>query len=900
MSPASGPLGGGTDLAITGTNFTDVTDVTIGGSELGGRMVVSPTQITGHTLAANTPGAKDVVVTSGSHGSGTCRGCFSYNPAVTVTAVSPAGGPIDGGTRVTITGTNFTNVTSVTIGLSELGSRTVVSANQITGTTPAAISPGARPVTVFTNASGSGTCDNCFTYDPIVVVAQPFAAGDGHTCGLTSAGAAFCWGYNYWGQLGTGSTTSSSTPVAVSGGLSFSALAAGVYHTCGLTMVGAAYCWGTNFFGAVGNGQYGYTFLSPVAVSGDLSFSALATGAWHTCGLSSAGTAYCWGSNSFGQIGNGTNQSHLTTPTAVSGGLHFSALAAGYRFNCGVTGAGAAYCWGENSTGQLGNGSATESRVPVAVSGNLSFSAVAAGATYACGLTSAGAAYCWGSNVVGQLGTSSTTSSSTPVPVSGGLTFTALAAGYGHACGLTSAWATYCWGDNSSGQLSNGSTTSYSTTPVAVLGGLSFSAIAAGGGHTCGRTSTGELYCWGNNWYGQLGDGTAWTAPAPVAGASSFSALGAGDVHTCGLVSAGAFCWGDNSFGQLGTGSTTSSFTPVPVAGASSFGALATGAAHTCGLTSGGAAWCWGANDYGQLGVGSSTYSAIPVPVSGGLSFTALAAGYGHTCGLNSSGAAYCWGANVFGSSVSYGASPVAVSGGPPFTALVASYGHTCGLTSAGAAYCWGYNFIAQYDDGSASYRYDSIPVAVPGGVTFVALAAGSSHACGLTSAGTAYCWGHNFLGELGDGSTTGSTSPVPVTGGLSFSALAANYYHTCGLTSAGVAYCWGDYSSIPVAVSGGVTFSALTTGYGHTCGLSSAGAAYCWGDNTLGQLGRGTGPVAVLPFTVSALTSAVLTPADALRKPAPRDRDRCGPSTPRRPPRAVAGERDRWCGRRP
>jgi alpha-tubulin suppressor-like RCC1 family protein len=303
-------------------------------------------------------------------------------------------------------------------------------------------------------------------------------AGSYHTCGLTTAGLAYCWGWNMTGQLGNGSTTASRVPVPVSGGLTFAAVGAGVDHSCGLTPGGAVYCWGYNGYAELGNGSMTGPQLChglpcstvPVGVLGELTFAAASAGDFHTCGLTTQGSAYCWGWNAYGQLGNGVSglQVYGTTPVAVSGGLTFAIVSAGGQHTCALTIGGAAYCWGWNSLGELGSGGTTDnSPMPVLVSGGLTFAAVSAGAYHTCGLTTASLAYCWGSNDFGELGNGSTIFSPVPVLVSGGLTFTALSTGSWHTCGLTTGGAAYCWGLNSYGQLGNGSTTN-STTPARV------------------------------------------------------------------------------------------------------------------------------------------------------------------------------------------------------------------------------------------------------------------------------------------------------------------------------------------------------------------------------------------------------------------------------------------------
>ncbi len=464
-----------------------------------------------------------------------CKDGASPPAAIRVTAVSPATGPIVGGTSITITGANFIDVTSVTIGGTELAGRTVIGTTQITGTTPGGAAFGLANVVVTSSSQRAGTCSGCFKYEPLGIVGQPLAAGTYHTCALTINGVTYCWGEGRSGQLGDGSTASSSTPVAVSGSLIFGVLAAGgrstqvSAHSCGLTSDGAAYCWGGD-----GNLGAGPTTASstPVAVTGGLSFSVLVSYGLQTCGLTSAGAAYCWGDPE-------NDGGFASTPYAVwgTGNLRFTALAVGGAHGCGLATGGAAYCWGYNESGQLGVGTLAGpgtcrygpcSGDPVPVVTGLRWVSITAGGAHTCGLTPDGEAYCWGSNAYGQLGIGTTgpetcgsspraySCSTLPVPVATTLRWASITGGTGRTCGLTQGGDAYCWGRNSDGQLGNGSTAN-SSIPVAVSGGLSFMAVAAGDNHTCGLTTSGAVYCWGYNGAGQLGDGSTTSSTIPVA-----------------------------------------------------------------------------------------------------------------------------------------------------------------------------------------------------------------------------------------------------------------------------------------------------------------------------------------------------------------------------------------------
>jgi hypothetical protein len=323
----------------------------------------------------------------------------------------------------------------------------------------------------------------------------------------------------------------------------------------------------------------------------------------NTCGVTTAGAAYCWGSNTRAKLGNGIpwdgSARPTTSPVLVAGGLRFASVSVGEYYVCGLTTNGAAYCWGQAFGGP-------PQATPVLFSGGLTFHTLSAGNAHACGVITGGAAHCWGFNGTGELGDGTTTTSSRPsAPVAGGLTWAAVNAGYFRTCGVTTSSAAYCWGQGA-------------TTPAPVADGFSFTTITSGPGHTCGVATTGTAYCWGVNRFGELGDGTTidHANPAPVAGGLTFRTIDAEYLHTCGVTTNGtAYCWGWNGRGQLGDGTTTTQTSPVPVAGGLTFSVVSVGQTHTCGVATGGAAYCWGMNNYGQLGNGTTTSSLTPVQV---------------------------------------------------------------------------------------------------------------------------------------------------------------------------------------------------------------------------------------------------------------------------------------------
>lgn len=371
----------------------------------------------------------------------------------------------------------------------------------------------------------SGTADGTpftltVTCSPLAPPLSTIAGGVAHTCAI-DAGQIYCAGNNSDGELGDGTTTRRLSPVAVAApiGVTFVQVVAGA-STCGLTAEGSAYCWGSNFGGQLGDGTTTRR-LTPVRVQAPagVTFSQLAAGDFHTCGVSVSGGAYCWGFNNDGRLGDGTTTQRLSpVQVAAPRGVTFNAVATGFQFSCALATGGTAYCWGVNLENWLGTGCpfSCYSPLPVSLPVGVNFTQLSTGGSHACGLTAGGALYCWGSNSSGQLGDGTTTARGTPAQVSTpvGVTFARLARSVGslgadHSCAITTTGTLYCWGANGDGQLGDG-TTIRRLTAVQVLApaGVTFAQATTGRWHTCAVTPAGAVYCWGANFSGQLGDGT--------------------------------------------------------------------------------------------------------------------------------------------------------------------------------------------------------------------------------------------------------------------------------------------------------------------------------------------------------------------------------------------------------
>ncbi len=703
-------------------------------------------------------------------------------------------------------------------------------------------------------------------------------------CALLSSGEVRCWGYtgSYLGTgvNGTGYETLAVPVMNIDGTANMGASSAvvsastGYLSACFATADGYAYCTGDNTYGELGNASTATGTYIPVQVKNSAGTGPLtnvvevSVGYGFACARITDGTVYCWGKNDLWQAAPGNTATAINLPVQIVSGA--TSIGLGYNSGCAViNAAGNLACWGGNDGGRLGNNiwnwtSAGSKLGPNQVKGNTcsnnddstctsvsGYVKVVMGRYHSCATRTDGGVDCWGTSTVGQMGNGgggqlipSPVRRPSPNQAAALSGVTLLASGYAHICAQSTSDGLVCWGGNATnyGQLGDNTKTNRSL-PVKVLGTgaaaplTGATSISASYNNTCALVS-GSVYCWGNDFYGQTGQGTGQgtldftVTPGPVKTWDTIASVSApladvslSDGFVCYLASGNLTCFGEGGYGQMGNGISNTRAAASQVLDSSGTAALSnvvkikSSTYHICALLSDQTVNCWGRNAYGAIGDGTTTDRNRPTQVKNPAGTGALtgivdiAVGLYHSCALSSTGGVYCWGgfATNYGQ-IGDGAStnrslPVAVkdsSGTASLTGIssiaLGSY-FSCALTSDGKTYCWGLNTANQLGDSTATNR--SLPTAVQSGGSALtgatAISIGYGHSCALKSDRTMACWGGNTYGQVGNATNINQASAVAVvgtggTGALSdIAKIALGKYHSCAVNASNQTYCWGS-----------------------------------------------------------------------------------------------------------
>lgn len=620
------------------------------------------------------------------------------------------------------------------------------------------------------------------------------SAGDGFSLGITTEGRLFAWGYNLNGEGGRLTTTNVSTPTLVSGPAttSWSAIAAAGQFSLGITSLGALYAWGAGGQGRLGDGTV-TSKSSPVKI-GSSSWTAVGAGAGTGYGIDAVGRLFAWGLNTSGQVGISTLIS-VSSPVLVSGPASTSwvQVAGGGLHVLAATTTRALYAWGLGTSGQLGTNAALTVSSPVLVASParpLSWKQISTGYRHAVAIRSDNTLWAWGNNTSGQLGDGTLVATSTPIQI-GSLSWNSVAAGPIHSSAIRSDGTLWAWGFNAFGQLGDLSTITKSS-PVLVSGpaGASWQAIANGGAHILGITTTGKLYAWGLGTSGQLGNNAALSVSSPVLvsgpAATSWALVSCGGFFSLAVNTTGRlYAWGRNTDAELGDLTTVAKSTPILVSGPAntSWSAIAGGFYHSLAISTTGVLYAWGYNASGQLGDLSLTNKSSPVLVSGPAATSwSVVSTVGNeqspfqeqSYAITTTGRLYAWGSNNVGqlgdlTTVSK-SSPILVSGPAATSWSFLASGGTgnttiIAITTTGLGYGWGFNTLGQAGIGSVVNVSSPVVIQAPEITSWALIGAGLSHSVGISNNGLLYSWGANTNGQLGDLTTTNRSSPLLVSG---------------------------------------------------------------------------------------------------------------------------------------
>ncbi len=603
----------------------------------------------------------------------------------------------------------------------------------------------------------------------------------------------------------------------------------------------------------------------------------VALGANTGCVLTTLGEVGCFGANTQGEVGNGATTGQTLPTFALDDAV---AITSGENLNCAIRADGSVWCWGDNADLPMGPGAPamTDQLSPIQITGLPMATAIEAGDDHVCAIDVLGDVWCWGDNSNLQLGRGgvSTTDSADPAVVAlpGGLTAIDLGMGDDHGCAVLSNQTVACWGDDDNGQLGDGAAGADSSTAALVPGLVNIVDVEGGQDNTCALGALGQVWCWGDNIDGQVGNGNTIDAATPqlIGLPAAAEILSLGDNFACTLlVDDQVLCWGQASDFQIGSGNYLDVLVPTSVLNlpAQDWVDLETGGRGACVVSAANERWCWGFSEAGQLGFApASQLEPVPVNFSGPVGAVVLdpAEYRGVTCGVLLDGTVECTGDGTLVAST--GGIPAAGYFDPIHYHLteLTPLAHVSGVLELGMGdsflcvrtatnvQCWGDNSQLQLGQGNPLTTDILTPVTVMGLGAVDELDVGAQHAC-VRTGGTVQCWGNNSDLQTGEGAViTDQSLPVTVGGLDDATQITLGEGHGCALRATGVVSCWGnDFngqlgdndgnvadSAIPVDVTGlppGVT--QVASGQDHTCALA-AGQVYCWGEAGYGNLGQG------------------------------------------------------------
>ncbi|TXC67854.1 hypothetical protein FRC91_19415 [Bradymonadales bacterium TMQ1] len=593
-------------------------------------------------------------------------------------------------------------------------------------------------------------------------------AGPYHSCALSRAGALYCWGYGERGAVGEGVGVSTALPVQVGIEDPVAEVAVGINNTCAVTTDGKVYCWGVNTFGVVNPGSHDQVIARPSRAVLPGRAISVGVGVTAACAVLENGDLHCWGYNTSGAAGlRAANE--VLPPTKIASVPALRTVHLNTQSACGITTDEELYCWGDNRRGQLGRGTKSWNAEPDKVAGDLRWMQVDLGGLTTCGLDTDGELWCWGQNVSAQVGDGRQVRGNSFRPVEGEGRFSRLVSGYrGNCAQLRGEDRWHCWGRNAEGQLDYVRAGDLAVPTSAMNGNSIVDVMALGRWTGCNITFEGEqsvTICQGSNQHQALGTDSSHEASHALAWADrrelNFQTLALNQFHSCGVAASGeVYCWGANYNGEVGMDPRMSAPEPRRVEARTDYVSVAAGSHHSCGLTDAGQIRCWGSNAYGQLGRAASRAWAWPEAIASDEVYVEVEAGQYNTCARTVEGEVHCWGTReLFGGPRGSTTVTEPIELGGPWDEI-ALYDQTLCALRDGEVSCAGWNVDGLIASGGSQVVGAFRPLDT--GFEVSAVSMGLEHLCVLDREGQAHCKGSNYNGELGDGAMIEHLEPYP------------------------------------------------------------------------------------------------------------------------------------------
>jgi alpha-tubulin suppressor-like RCC1 family protein len=532
------------------------------------------------------------------------------------------------------------------------------------------------------------------------------ANGEFYTTAIKTDGTLWAWGRNDQGQLGDGTTTNRTTPVQIGTDTEWVSVAAGTFHTLAMKSNGTLWAWGGNANGQLGDGTTsGHTI--PMQVGVDTNWARVAAGTFYTLAIRTDGTLWAWGGNFSGSIGDGTTTDRLA-PVQIGSDSDWASISAGSGTTHAIKTSGTLWAWGSNTGGMLGDGTTTDRHTPVQIGTDTHWATVASGqGTHAEALKTDGTLWAWGLYLDGQLGDGTASGSRlAPVQIGSGTDWTSVTVGDDHTAATKSDGSLWAWGANARGQLGDGMAPPCQnpsgcvghSTPTRVGTDNNWSSVRAGETFTTALKTDGTVWTWGDDQFGELGDAPLASLPAPtqIGTDPNWVVADGGGANTAAIKADGSlWAWGSNSSGQIGDGTSVAlRTTPARVGGDDNWASVSAGNSFTTARKTDGSLWAWGSNSNGQLGDGTTTGRNIPVQVGTSTDWLAVGAGVDHTLAVKTDGTLWAWGDNLCGQlgdgTTTQRTSPVQIGTDTNWLSVAAGDSGSVALRTDGTLWRWG------------------------------------------------------------------------------------------------------------------------------------------------------------------------------------------------------------------